>query len=137
MTTRANWERSDAVMLFIACVVIGFALGALTIQGCTPAQRTVARDVTAVADATCVLLLDLGAPDVVREVCDVEQDVYPLVDSALATAERAAATETCPATPDAAPVLAVRRVGGRVQAPVLLRDRAVLRLVVARDGGAP
>ena len=119
--------------------VVCFALGvaaAIAMFGCTPSQRTIARDAAAVADATCVLLLDLGAPDVVREVCDVEEQLYPIVDAALATAERAAVTETCPATPDAAPVLAVRRVAGRVQAPILLRDRAVLRLVVARDGGA-
>jgi hypothetical protein len=118
----------------LVCFALGVA-AAIAMFGCTPSQRTIARDAAAVADATCVLLLDLGAPDVVREVCDVEEQLYPIVDAALATAERAAATDVaCPATPDAAPVLAVRRIGGRVQAPILIRDRAVLRLVV--DGGA-
>lgn len=123
MSGSTQIPRHDMVALAIAFVALGFAIGILAVlQGCTSTQRKAA---AALADDACVLLLDTGAPGAVERVCEAEQELYPVVKDALATATPA--TAQCPVSADVAPVLALRTGAPVVEVPrpVLVRVRAV------------
>ncbi len=117
--------RHAAFMQYLLLVAM---MTAIFLPTCTPTQAQAVKDVARAVDTACVLLVDTGAPGEVKEVCAYEETLYPYVDKAVDLGTRAdAVSAACPASPEVAPVVAVRKVGTVLQPGVILRDRSVLR----------
>lgn len=115
-------SKTGVYVIACVCFAPGLALATVLFGGCTATQR---KAVAAIADSTCVLLLDTGAPGAVERVCEAEQALYPVVQDAIAEAHPA--TVKCAVSPDVAPVLALRPGLQTVEVPrrVLVRVRAL------------
>lgn len=58
-----------------------------------------ARSATQVVDQGCVLVVDLQLDSAATRVCDAEKDLYPLIQAAVSSAEKAAESSTATPTP--------------------------------------